>query len=208
MTIRPELLDELLKDYQTPQDLFGDNGILKQLTKGMIERCLQAEMEAHLGYPKHGRKKPESANTRNGSGQKTLKSEPGELEISVPRDRDGSFEPILVKKRQSRLEGLEEKILALYARGMTTRDIQAQLQELYGVEVSPTFISNVTQAVMEEVRECAESAPGGALSHSVCGLPGGQSAREPAGDQQGRLPGVGGDDGGAERTAGHVDGGA
>jgi len=141
MTIRPELLDELLKDYQTPQDLFGENGIIKQLTKGMIERCLQAEMQEHLGYPKHGRKKLESTNTRNGSGQKTLKSEHGELEISVPRDRDGSFEPILVKKRQSRLEGFEEKILALYARGMTTRDIQAQLQELYGVEVSPTFIS-------------------------------------------------------------------
>jgi putative transposase len=101
--------------------------------------------------------KPESANTRNGTGTKTLKSEHGELEIAVPRDRDGSFEPLLVKKRQSRLEGLEEKILALYARGMTTRDIQAQLQELYGVEVSATFISNVTEQVMEEVRECAES---------------------------------------------------
>jgi putative transposase len=153
MTIRPELLDELLKDYQTPQDLFGENGILKQLTKGMIERCLQAEMEEHLGYPKHGRKKPENANTRNGAGHKTRKCEHGELEITVPRDRDGSFEPVLVKKRQTRLEGLEEKILALYARGMTTRDIQAQLQELYGVEVSPTFISNVTEAVMEEVRQ-------------------------------------------------------
>jgi putative transposase len=153
MTIRPELLDELLKDYQTPQDLFGENGIIKQLTKGMIERCLQAEMQDHLGYAKHGRKKPESANTRNGKGTKTLKSEHGELEISVPRDRDGSFEPMLVKKRQSRLEGFEEKILALYARGMTTRDIAAQLQELYGVEVSPTFISNVTEEVMDEVRQ-------------------------------------------------------
>jgi putative transposase len=153
MTIRPELLDELLKDYQTPQDLLGENGIIKQLTKAMIERCLQAEMQEHLGYPKHGRKKPESTNTRNGSGQKTLKSEHGELEIAVPRDRDGSFEPVLVKKRQTRLEGFEDKILALYARGMTTRDIQAQLQELYGVEVSPTFISNVTEEVLEEVRQ-------------------------------------------------------
>ena len=153
MTIRPELLDELLKDYQTPQDLLGENGIIKQLTKAMIERCLQAEMQEHLGYPKHGRKKPESTNTRNGSGQKTLKSEHGELEIAVPRDRDGSFEPVLVKKRQTRLEGFEDKILALYARGMTTRDIQAQLLELYGVEVSPTFISNVTEEVLEEVRQ-------------------------------------------------------
>jgi len=105
MTMRPELLDELRKDYQSPQDLLGENGIIKQLTKGMIERCLQAEMEEHLGSPKHGRKKPESANTRHGTNTKTLKSEQGELEISVPCDRDGSFEPLLVKKRQSRLEG-------------------------------------------------------------------------------------------------------
>src|ERR1700736_750926 len=153
MTIRPELLDELLKDYQTPQDLLGENGIIKELTKGMIERCSQAEMQEQLGSPKHGRKKAESANTRNGKGQKTLKSEHGDLEISVPRDRDGSFEPVLVKKRQTRLNSFEEKILALYARGMTTRDIQAQLQELYGVEVSPTFISNVTEEVMDEVRQ-------------------------------------------------------
>src|ERR1700736_3082630 len=153
MTIRPELLDELLKDYQTPQDLLGENGIIKELTKGMIERCSQAEMQEQLGSPKHGRKKAESANTRNGTGTKTLKSEHGELDIAVPRDRDGSFEPLLVKKRQSRLEGFEEKILAMYARGMTTRDIQAQLEELYGVEVSPTFISNVTEEVMDEVRQ-------------------------------------------------------
>jgi putative transposase len=153
MTIRPELLDELLKDYQNPQDLFGENGILKQLTKGMIERCLQAEMEDHLGYPKHGHKGEDQSNVRNGKNAKRLKSEHGELSISVPRDREGSFEPILVKKRQTRLEGFEEKILALYARGMTTRDIQAQIQELYGVEVSPTFISNVTEEVMDEVRQ-------------------------------------------------------
>lgn len=121
--------------------------------KGMIERCLQAEMEEHLGYPKHGRKQPDSANTRNGSHQKTLKGEHGELEIAMPRDREGSFEPILIKKRQTRLEGFEEKILALYAHGMSTRDIQAQLKELYSVEVSPTFISNVTEEVMDEVRQ-------------------------------------------------------
>lgn len=152
MTIRPELLDELLKDYKTPQDLLGEGGIIKQLTKAMIERCLQTEMEEHLGYPKHGRKGEEQSNARNGKSTKKLKSEHGELELTVPRDRDASFEPILVKKRQTRLEGFEEKILALYAHGMTTRDIQAQLQELYGVDVSPTFISNVTEEVMDEVR--------------------------------------------------------
>ena len=94
----------------------------------------------------------------------------------MPRDRDGSFEPVLGKSRQTRLEGFEDKILALYARGVTTRDIQAQLQELYGVEVSPTFISNVTEEVMEEVQETAESPSGAALSDLVRGLPGGQSA--------------------------------
>lgn len=153
MTIRPELLDELLKDYKSPQDLLGEDGIVKQLTKAMIERCLQTEMEEHLGYPKHGRKREDQSNARNGKSTKKFKGERGELEIAVPRDREGSFEPVLVKKRQTRLESFGEKILTLYARGMTTRDLQAQLQEIYGGEASPTFISNVTKEVMDEVRQ-------------------------------------------------------
>src|SRR5262252_3757992 len=153
MTIRRELLDELLKDYETPQDILGEGGLLKELTKAVIERCLEAELDMHLGYPKYGRKGNAVGNTRNGHSQKTLKGEQGHLDIEVPRDRQGSFEPQLVKKGQTRLEGFDDKILALYARGMTTRDIQAQLQELYGVEVSPTLISNVTEAVMDEVRQ-------------------------------------------------------
>jgi putative transposase len=139
----------------------------------MIERCEATPRgKSTWAIPSMDAQKPESANTRHGTGTKTLKSEHGELDIAVPRDRDGSFEPLLVKKRQSRLEGFEEKILALYARGMTTRDIQAQVQELYGVEVSPTFISKVTEEVMEEVRECAESASRATVSYPVCGLPG------------------------------------
>src|SRR2546422_2837499 len=153
MTIRRELLDELLKDYETPQDILGEGGLLKELTKAVIERCLETELDSHLGYPKHGRKGNASGNTRNGSSQKTLKGEQGHVDIEVPRDRQSTFEPQLVKKGQTRLEGFDDKILALYARGMTTRDIQAQLQELYGVEVSPTLISNVTEAVMDEVRQ-------------------------------------------------------
>src|SRR5713226_8493856 len=153
MTIRRELLDELLKDYQTPQEILGEGGLLKELTKAVIERCLETELDTHLGYPKHGRKGNANGNTRNGSSQKTLKGEQGHIDIEVPRDRQGMFEPQLVKKGQTRLEGFDEKILALYARGMTTRDIQAQLQELYGVEVSPTLISTVTEAVMDEVRQ-------------------------------------------------------
>ena len=108
----------------------------------MIERCLETELDTHthLGYPKHARKGNATGNLRNGSSQKTLKGEQGHVDIEVPRDRQGTFEPQLVKQGQTRLEGFDDKILALYARGMTTRDIQAQLQELYGVEVSPTLI--------------------------------------------------------------------
>ena len=133
--------------------MLAEDGLLKQLTKAVIERCLETELDSHLGYPKHGRHGHASGTTRNGTSQKTRKGEQGQIEIEVPRDRQGSFEPQLVKKGQTRLEGFDEKILARYARGMTTRDIQAQLQELYGVEVSPTLISNVTEAVMEEVRQ-------------------------------------------------------
>jgi putative transposase len=153
MTIRRELIDELLKDYETPQEILGEGGLLKELTKAVIERCLETELDSHLGYPKHGRKGNATGNTRNGSSQKTLKGEQGHVGIEVPRDRQSTFEPQLVKKGQTRLEGFDDKILALYARGVTTRDIQAQLQELYGVEVSPTLISNVTEAVMDEVRQ-------------------------------------------------------
>jgi putative transposase len=153
MIIRRELIDELLKDYETPQDILGEGGLLKELTKAVIERCLETELDTHLGYPRHGRKGNAAGNMRNGHSQKTLKGEQGHVDIEVPRDRQGSFEPQLVKKGQTRLEGFDDKILALYARGMTTRDIQAQLQELYGVEVSPTLISNVTEAIMDEVRQ-------------------------------------------------------
>lgn len=153
MPIRRELIDELLKDYPDPQDILAKGGLLKQLTRAVIERCLETELETHLGYAKHARTGTATSNRRNGHSQKTLKGEQGQIEIEVPRDRHGSFEPQLVQKGQTRLEGFDEKIIALYARGMTTRDIQAQLQELYGVDVSPTLISNVTEAVMEEVRQ-------------------------------------------------------
>jgi putative transposase len=151
MTIRRELIDELLKGYETPQDILGEGGLLKELTKAVIERCLEMELDTHLGYPKYERMGSALGNTRNGHSQKTLKGEQGHVDIEVPRDRQGTFHPQLVKKGQTRFEGFDDKILALYARGMTTRDIQAQLQELYGVEVSPTLISNVTEAVMDEV---------------------------------------------------------
>lgn len=146
------LLDELLKGCKSPADILGEHGLLKQLTQRMVERALEAEMTEHLGYEPHEPEGRGTGNSRNGKSKKTVQSEAGQFEIEVPRDRNGSFEPQMVKKRQRRLEGFDDKVLALYARGLSTRDIQAQLQELYGVEVSPALISNVTEAVHDEVR--------------------------------------------------------
>jgi putative transposase len=148
MTFRPELIDELLKDYKNPTDLMGEGGIFKQLTKALIERCLNAEMDTHLEEQQI--EEPEAKNRRNGKSRKTIKGEFGSAEIAVPRDRNGDFEPIIVKKGQTRFDGFDDKILSLYAHGMTTRDIQSQLEDLYGVEVSHALISNVTEAVEEE----------------------------------------------------------
>jgi len=146
------LIDELLEDCQDPKDILGKNGLLKQLTKRLVERTLEAELSDHLGYEPHHIKGRGSGNNRNGKGRKTVQGDTGALEIEVPRDRNGTFEPQLVKKRQRRLEGFDDKVLALYGRGLSTRDIQGQLEELYGARVSPTLISNVTNAVMEDVR--------------------------------------------------------
>ena len=149
---QPDLIDLLLADYQKPEDLIGENGILKQLTKVIVERALQAELAAHLGYAKHDAVANESGNSRNGSSAKTLKGDFGTLPIEIPRDRDGSFEPQLITKHQTRWTGFDDKILSLYARGMTVREIQSHLEEMYGTEVSPTLISSVTDAVMDEVK--------------------------------------------------------
>lgn len=151
MTFRPELLDELLKNYQSPEDLVGEGGILKQLTAALVERCLNAEMEHHLEEERSEPvEKAAPRNRRNGHSKKTIKGEFGEAEIAIPRDRNGAFEPMIVAKGQTRFDGFDGKILSLYSRGMSVRDIQAQLQDLYGVEVSAGLISKVTDAVEEE----------------------------------------------------------
>jgi putative transposase len=152
MTIRPELLDELLKDYAKPEDLTGENGLLKQLTKALVERALDAEMDVHLDDPKYQSEGKAKRDRRNGHSNKTLKGEFGEAVIDIPRDRNGEFEPQIVKKGQTRFDGFDSKILSLYGRGMTTRDSQAQLKDMYGVEVSATLISQVTDAVLDEVK--------------------------------------------------------
>jgi putative transposase len=152
MPIDHKLIDNLLKDYKTPEEILGDNGLLKQLTKAVLERAMQAELTQHLGYEKHDAAGDNSGNSRNGKSQKTLKGEFGNLPIDVPRDRDASFEPQIVPKGQTRFDGFDDKILSLYARGMTTREIQGHLEEIYQVEVSPALISSVTDAVIEEVK--------------------------------------------------------
>lgn len=196
------LLDELLKDYQTPEQILGENGILKQLTKRLAERALQAEMTHHLGYAKHDYQskadketlddfinhephndllddelpsaeeetiqpstlseetvslaaKParKKSNARNGTTKKTVRTDFGKIELDVPRDRAGSFEPQFVKKHERTLNGFDDKVISLYSRGMSTRDIQAHLKEIYGVDVSSTFISTVTDSVLDEVKQ-------------------------------------------------------
>ena len=150
--INTDLIDQLLKDYQSPEDALGENGLLKQLTKAVLEGALKAELTHHLGYEKHSSSGRNSGNSRNGKSKKTLKGEFGTLPVDVPRDRQSSFEPKIIPKGQTRFDGFDDKILSLYARGMTTRQIQRHLEEIYKVEVSPSLISSVTDAVMDEVR--------------------------------------------------------
>ena len=195
------LLDELLKDSQTPEQILGENGILKQLTKRLAERALQAEMTHHLGYAKHdyqskanketldnfinhntdddlleelpsteeetiqpstiseetvslaGKPARKKSNARNGTTKKTVRTDFGKIELEIPRDRQGNFTPTLVKKHERTLNGFDEKVISLYSRGMSTRDIQAHLKEIYGVDVSSTFISTVTDSVLDEVKQ-------------------------------------------------------
>lgn len=150
--IRKELLDELLAEYSNPEDLTGPEGLLKRLTGALVERALQAEMTDHLGYEHGAQEGQGSGNSRNGSGKKTLRTEQGDVTIDVPRDRNGTFEPKLVKKHQRSFKGFDDKILSMYARGMSVRDIQAHLAEIYSTEVSPDLISRVTDAVADEVQ--------------------------------------------------------
>ena len=147
-----ELIDSLLAGYKKPEDLIGENGLLKQLTKLLVEKALDAEMTEHLGHDKNHPIQNSLGNARNGKSKKTLKGDFGELPIDVPRDRQGSFEPQLIPKHQTRWTGFDDKILSLYARGMTVREIQSHLEEMYGTEVSPTLISSVTDAVIKEVK--------------------------------------------------------
>jgi len=150
--IKEELLDELLKDYKSPEDLIGPEGLLTELKKRLINKVLDAELTTHLGYDKHQKKAPANENARNGHSEKTLRSDAGELTVKVPRSRKGDFDPTLVPKHQRHFDGFDDIIVSLYSRGLTTREIQDHLLEMYKVEVSPMLISNATDAVSEDLK--------------------------------------------------------
>ena len=145
-----KLVEELTKNA-TAEELVSDSGLLKELKKRLVESALEAEMTEHLGYEKHSPDGRGTGNSRNGASSKRIIGPDGEMEIAVPRDRNGDFEPKLVRKRQVRLPGFDEKVISLYARGLTTREMQEHLLEIYDVEVSPSLISKVTDAVLDEV---------------------------------------------------------
>jgi len=148
-----KVIEQLLIGYKKPEDIIGENGLLKRLTKAVLERALQAELTSHLGYEKHDPAGNNSGNSRNGVTRKKVKGEFGEIELETPRDRKGTFEPQIVGRHQTRWTGFDDKILSMYSRGMSTREIQGHLEEMYQVEVSPAFISTVTSGVEEEVKE-------------------------------------------------------
>src|SRR5260370_7246699 len=152
MAIDKALLDQVLADYKKPEDIIGKTGEQNELPKAIRDRAHAAELTNHLGFENHDPAGHGSGNTRNGRSRKKLKGDFGELELETPRDRKATFEPKIVAKGQSRFTGFDDKIISMYARGMSTREIQGHLEEIYGIEVSPALISNVTEAVLEEVK--------------------------------------------------------
>ena len=167
MAIRKEVLDELLKDYKGPEDLTGEEGVLKQLTKALVERAMGAQLSDHLAYQKNEAGVKVGENRRDGSSEKRLRSDQGPITVEVPRDRDGSFEPKIVGKHQREMPGFSDKILSMYARGMSTREIGAHLQKIYGTEVSHSssraslmrwwrpWIRGATASWMPCIRSCS-----------------------------------------------------
>jgi putative transposase len=152
-SVDPALVEQLLEQAGEGAELLGPDGLLSELTKTVLERALDAELTDHLGYERYDPVGRGSGNSRNGTSSKTVLTDIGAVDLDVPRDRAGTFDPKLVPKGATRLAGFNERIIALYARGLTVRDIRAHLRELYGVEVSPDLISTVTDAVLEELQE-------------------------------------------------------
>jgi transposase-like protein len=147
-----EQLRQFIKENNLKSAQDAQNA-LKELFAETLQEMLEAELDDNLGYAKNDTENKQTGNRRNGHSKKTVRSEYGEIDIEVPRDREGEFEPLVVKKHQKNVTGIEDQILALYAKGVSTRDIQDHLQQLYGVEVSPTLISNVTNKIMPLIKE-------------------------------------------------------
>ena len=152
-TISDEILDALIGDAKTQGDLFGEGGLIKELSKRLMERMLEAEMTHHLGYEKYAPEGKNTGNSRNGKTSKTVKTGNGEIQLDIPRDRGSKFEPMLVGKRQTKLDTLSQQVLSLYAKGMTVRDIQEHVSELYGTEISRDLISSITDSILEDVTD-------------------------------------------------------
>ncbi len=149
MAITKEVLDELLQEYHGPQDIIGPSGLLKQLTKALIKRSIEAELIEHIGYENHDQREKETSNQRNGTTKKTLRTDQGPLDSEVPRDHKGNFEPVIILKHQWEFKGFDDKILSMYARVMNTREISGHLKEIYSVDVSQELISRATDSVKE-----------------------------------------------------------
>ena len=146
-----EIAQEIVAKHNNKDSLFGEKGVLKALTASVLEAALNGELTKHLGYTKHQRTITDNA--RNGHSPKKIKTEQGELPIQVPRDRQGSFEPQLIKKHQNRFDGLDDKLIALYAKGMSVADIQEQIRELYNIEIATSLVSTITDSVLERSEE-------------------------------------------------------
>jgi transposase-like protein len=156
MELTPEMIEQLkadLKTAKTYQDLMGENGAIKKIIKASLEGMLDAELTEHLGYEKYSPSGKNTGNSRNGKTHKTLKNDNGEIELTVPRDRNGSFDPFVVKKYERTLGPIEDKIISMYAKGMTTRDIQSHVQEFYGLDISATLVSQITDKIIDLAKQ-------------------------------------------------------
>ena len=156
MDLTEQMISQLKKDLsgaKTYQDLMGKDGAIKKLLKNSLEQMLESEMTEHLGYEKHSLEGNNSGNSRNGLSNKSLKTDQGEIDISIPRDRKGKFDPIVVGKYQKTIGDLESKVISMYAKGMTTRDIESHIEDIYGLELSATSISNITNTIIPMVKE-------------------------------------------------------
>lgn len=156
MKLTPEMIKQLEKDFskaKSYEDLMGKNGVIKNLIKSSLENMLDEELSEHLGYEKHSPEGHNSGNSRNGNSSKSIKTDEGQIDLTIPRDRNSTFDPIIVKKYEKTLGPIEEKIISMYAKGMTTRDIHSHVEEIYGLDVAPTTISKITDSIVVQAKE-------------------------------------------------------